>query len=228
MSEYQCIETGKSIPDKKVIDDFIYITNANPSWVYNGTGREFEDDYYEYVEQQNINRFDHNSIISRIEVLMEPANISFSDLATRCKINHSTLADFFNSKNEQNDNEIIDIIASSFGANKAWVLTGLGSPFETKSPLVEERVKTFDEIFGVPEKKQTRPRVPLTAAAGSLSGESVGVTLAQCEQMPLIHQIPSYDFTMFIKGDSMSPRFESGDEIACRRIDQSRFIQLRN
>lgn len=71
----------------------------------------------------------------------------------------------------------------------------------------------------------TRPRVPLTAAAGSLSGESIGVTLEQCEQMPLIHQIPAYDFTMFIKGDSMSPRFESGDEIACRHIDQSRFIQ---
>lgn len=74
-------------------------------------------------------------------------------------------------------------------------------------------------------KIETRPRVPLTAAAGSLSGDSIGVVLEQCEQMPLIHQIPSYDFTMFIKGDSMSPRFESGDEIACRHIDQSRFIQ---
>ncbi len=75
------------------------------------------------------------------------------------------------------------------------------------------------------KEEQTRPRVPLTAAAGSLSGESIGITLQQCEQLPIIHQIPSYDFTMFIKGDSMSPRFESGDEIACRRIDQTRFIQ---
>lgn len=30
---------------------------------------------------------------------------------------------------------------------------------------------------------------------------------------------------MFIKGDSMSPRYESGDEIACRKIDQARFVQ---
>lgn len=72
---------------------------------------------------------------------------------------------------------------------------------------------------------ETRPRVPLTAAAGSLSVAPNGVTLKDCEQMPLIHQFPDYDFTMFIKGDSMSPRFESGDEIACRHIDQSRFIQ---
>jgi len=75
------------------------------------------------------------------------------------------------------------------------------------------------------DKAETRPRVPLTASAGSLSVVSDGVTLKDCEQMPLIHQFPDYDFTMFIKGDSMSPRFESGDEIACRHIDQSRFIQ---
>lgn len=118
---------------------------------------------------------------------------------------------------------------------------------ESASEIVgDDDVDLMSEIIGLPKEKvksikdniearrqaaidwcevETRPRVPLTAVAGSLSGESVGVTLAQCEQMPLIHQIPSYDFTMFIKGDSMSPRFESGDEIACRRIDQSRFIQ---
>lgn len=99
--------------------------------------------------------------------------------------------------------------------------------------IAKQMGKSIDEINAIlspnktyiPKFDETRPRVPLTAAAGSLSGESIGVTLEQCEQMPLIHQIPYYDFTMFIKGDSMSPRFESGDEIACRRIDQSRFIQ---
>lgn len=75
------------------------------------------------------------------------------------------------------------------------------------------------------EKKDTRPRVPLTAAAGSLSEAERGVTLEECEQMPVITQLPSYDFTMFIKGDSMSPKYESGDEVACRWIDHSRFIQ---
>lgn len=74
-------------------------------------------------------------------------------------------------------------------------------------------------------KVETRPRIPLTAAAGSLSNAAKGVTLKDCEQMPIVKQFPSYDFTMFVKGDSMSPKYESGDEIACRWIDQSRFIQ---
>ena len=72
---------------------------------------------------------------------------------------------------------------------------------------------------------ETRPRIPYTAAAGTLTNAVEGITLEQCEQLPIIHQIPSYDFTMFVKGDSMSPRFESGDEVACRYIDQKRFIQ---
>lgn len=116
-----------------------------------------------------------------------------------------------------------DVIEKTISAypilNIEWLLTGKGEMLKSeKYDMVAEPPIEYG-------KKQTRPRVPLTAAAGSLSGDSIGVTLEQCEQMPLIHQIPYYDFTMFIKGDSMSPRFESGDEIACRHIDQSRFIQ---
>lgn len=103
--------------------------------------------------------------------------------------------------------------------NLDWLITGNGEMLKSSHTNI---IAKAPMEYG---KEQTRSRVPLTAAAGSLSGDSIGVTLEQCEQMPLIHQIPSYDFTMFIKGDSMSPRFESGDEIACRRIDQSRFIQ---
>lgn len=45
--------------------------------------------------------------------------------------------------------------------------------------------------------------------------------------MPLNYsKFPSYDFTMFIKGDSMSPKFESGDEIACRRIEPIPFYSM--
>ena len=224
LSEYQEIESGKRIPGKNIINEFICISNANPSWIYNGRGKEFNDDYYEYLKEQNVDKNNHKSIISRIETLIETANISFSELAIKCKLSHTELASFFNSENTPIDSKI-DIIASAIGANREWILTGSGSPFEDKSDLANECSKTFDSIFGAPIERHTRPRVPLTAAAGSLSVSSIGATLEQCEQMPLIHQMPSYDFTMFIKGDSMSPRFESGDEIACRRIDQSRFIQ---
>lgn len=74
-------------------------------------------------------------------------------------------------------------------------------------------------------KKETRPRIPYTAAAGSLTSAVEGITSDQCEQIPRINIFPEYDFTIIIKGDSMEPKYEGGDEVACKRIDSTSFIQ---
>ena len=65
----------------------------------------------------------------------------------------------------------------------------------------------------------TKPRLPVSAAAGSLSQYSQGVLLEQCEQMPIIRNFPDYDYTMYIKGNSMEPKYESGDEIAIKKAE---------
>lgn len=94
-----------------------------------------------------------------------------------------------------------------------WLITGQGEMLKSNQPSAP-----MLEI-------KTKPRVPITAAAGSLSGDTASVTLRECEQLPVILQLPSYDYTIIIKGDSMMPKYESGDELACRRIDHTRFIQ---
>lgn len=104
-------------------------------------------------------------------------------------------------------------ISACYNLSMDWILYGEGDMY---LPEKESSVSV---------KNETRPRVPLTAAAGSLSGDNANVTLKECEQLPVISQMPSYDYTIVIKGDSMKPKYESGDEVACRRIDQTRFIQ---
>ena len=52
-----------------------------------------------------------------------------------------------------------------------------------------------------------------------------GITEDQCERIPRIEIFPEYDFTIIIKGDSMEPKYEGGDEVACKRIDNTSFIQ---
>lgn len=74
-------------------------------------------------------------------------------------------------------------------------------------------------------KKDTRPRVPYTASAGSLTSAVEGVMAEQCEQIPRIVAFPDYDFTIIIKGNSMEPKYEGGDEVACKRVDSTSFIQ---
>ena len=65
----------------------------------------------------------------------------------------------------------------------------------------------------------TKPRLPITAAAGQLSDYLGGVLAHECEQLPIMRSMPEYDFTMIVKGDSMEPKFEGGDEIACKKVE---------
>ena len=65
----------------------------------------------------------------------------------------------------------------------------------------------------------TRPRIPFAAAAGALSIATDAAGDADCERFPVITTFPAYDFTIKIEGDSMAPDYLSGDELACRFVD---------
>ena len=87
-------------------------------------------------------------------------------------------------------------IAEHFGANKDWLTDG--------EPTID-----------------TRPRILTYACAGTLS-EAIK---EYSEPMPVIAQMPRYDFTIMVRGDSMMPEFRSGDEIACLKVNEKAFVQ---
>lgn len=74
---------------------------------------------------------------------------------------------------------------------------------------------------------ETRPRIPLNAAAGSISVALDGVTNDDSEQLPFVSAFSNYNYTILVKGDSMEPEFMSGDELACLQLTngKARFIQ---
>lgn len=95
--------------------------------------------------------------------------------------------------------------------NANYIITGRGNMF-----LDEEHID---------ESVKTLPRIPYDAAAGSLTNAVDGVTSLQCEQVPVVSAFPRYDFTIRVTGRSMEPMYFSGDEVACLRINESRFLQ---
>lgn len=95
--------------------------------------------------------------------------------------------------------------------NANYILTGRGNMF-----LDEEHIDA---------SVKTLPRIPYDASAGSLTNAVEGVTSLQCEQAPVISAFPRYDFTIRVTGRSMEPMYFSGDEVACLRINESRFLQ---
>lgn len=104
----------------------------------------------------------------------------------------------------------------------AWVITGEGAMLNSCNSPTSYDIKNLADSHKINE---TRPRIPFEAAAGSLSLVTQSVTEAQCEQIPIVPGFPAYDFTIIVKGDSMEPEFHSGDELACKILRQSSFIQ---
>ena len=121
--------------------------------------------------------------------------------------------------------------------NIEWLLTGKGEMVKTKctpqhnyvDPTIAVHNKnteiSADTQISDTQNSQTRPRIPLEAAAGSLSIALTSVSQSECEQLPIIPTLPQYDFTIVARGESMLPAIESGDELACRFIHESAFIQ---
>lgn len=109
-----------------------------------------------------------------------------------------------------NSDAIEKILIKYPNLNLDWLFTGNGSMFQ------EERLDV---------SIRTLPRIPYDAEAGSLTSAVEGVTEIQCERVPVVAAFPKYDFTIRVTGRSMEPMYLAGDEVACLRINEARFIQ---
>lgn len=107
----------------------------------------------------------------------------------------------------------LDRISNAFPElNIPWLIDGIGEMINSNS---NKRV----------ERKDTRPRIPYDAAAGVLTDTVEGVTEYHCEQVPVISVFPKYDFTIRVVGRSMEPEYFAGDEVACMKVNEKRFLQ---
>lgn len=110
--------------------------------------------------------------------------------------------------------EVIEAILKTFpDVSAEWLLRGCDV-----TNNVTNHVTNSDAV-------KTLPRIPYDAAAGSLTNAMEGVAESQCEHVPVVAAFPRYDFTIRVTGRSMEPMYFSGDEVACLKINESRFIQ---
>jgi phage repressor protein C with HTH and peptisase S24 domain len=148
-------------------------------------------------------------IVQRIKELIEEkyGARGSSSFAKAIGVEQVTLSRHLNgSRNLSLD--VIDAILRTFpDVSAEWLLRGIESDGEIVS------------------SSESKPRIPYDAAAGCLTDAVDGVTAYQCEQLPVVQAFPKYDFTIRITGDSMMPNFHPGDEVACLRVNEARFLQ---
>lgn len=140
---------------------------------------------------------------SRLKNLLRSRKIKQTDLADMTGFSQSNISEMLNGK--RNVVPLAEKVAELFDLDK-------------KLLLGEEYTLGLGELA---PKEETRPRIEAVASAGTLT-EAIE---EYSEPVRVVAQMPRYDFTIVVRGDSMVPEFRSGDEIACLKVNEKAFVQ---
>ena len=97
--------------------------------------------------------------------------------------------------------------------NPDWLMKGEGSMFIP----INEIKKDVNAEEGI-------PLIPTNAIGGYISGVSDPIKDYDCEKY-IIPLFRGADFLIRVDGDSMQPKYMSGDIVACKRIESPTFFQ---
>lgn len=92
-----------------------------------------------------------------------------------------------------------------------WLMTGRGEMQRDFATMQEKEQKILD-----PTKKSGIPLIPIDAMAGFFQGEQT-IMLSDCDYY-IVPAFKNADFLITVRGDSMTPRYFSGDLIACKKL----------
>lgn len=107
----------------------------------------------------------------------------------------------------------LDKISNSFpDLNINWLRMGIGNML-----ITPEQKPTPKNVVEVEEL----PLIPISAMAGALSGSDMSFMEYECERY-IVPIFKGADFLIRLQGDSMMPKYVSGDIVACQRVPLDR------
>lgn len=100
--------------------------------------------------------------------------------------------------------------------NPIWLLTGNGRMLKDGYTIDTEINTACDSVPEYKKRTEGIPLIPINAMAGYMKGE-IQVLEYECER----YVVPAFkeaDFLIRVKGDSMYPKYSSGDIVACKKL----------
>ena len=110
--------------------------------------------------------------------------------------------------------EVVEKVAALAEINVAWLITGNGDAFAKKQGTTPPKTEITPAAAG-----EGIPLIPVDAMAGFFAGERT-VMLHECERF-VVPAFRNADFLITVRGDSMIPRYFSGDLVACKVLGLS-------
>lgn len=156
-----------------------------------------------------------NGIKERTIQFVKHKGLKMKEFEELCKLSSGYVTSMRKGYGQEKLNNVLTAFPE---LNREWLLYGEGS-------MLNEDLSCTSSLKKKEEKSDTRPRIPYDAAAGTLTETIEGVTEYQCEEVPVISAFPHYDFTIRVVGRSMEPEYFAGDEVACLKVNEKRFLQ---
>lgn len=162
-------------------------------------------------EKQNI-----SPIKQRILSFAETLGISKREFYSQIGVSRGTLE----SKSSITEDVMARFIARFPQVSPSWLLTGNGNMI---LPTQNKDTKELPVAHHT-DSKEGIPLIPINAMAGAFT-EDQQIMEYECERF-IIPTFKGADFLIGVKGTSMYPRFNSGDIVACKRLNlQNLFFQ---
>lgn len=152
--------------------------------------------------------FKEKSVCERINDILKMESLSLATLSEKTGEDYTRLQTCLDSDVEPNE-ELIQMFCHALGINEDWVKKGDGEIYDS-----DQRV-----ISAVAMKKHmsmlpTRPRLPKSMSEPHIEQYyGKGKKRMLCQEKPLITQFSDYDFSLIMKNNRMSPKYDRGDEV---------------
>ena len=127
-------------------------------------------------------------------------------------------------KSALNSDSIDKILTKYPDISPIWLISGSGSMLKEAKPYIPNHLLNLETPL-TKEDNNGIPLIPVEAMAGWGQGD-VAVMNYEAET----YRVPEFDklkvdFMIKIKGSSMYPKYNSGDTVACRKIELGSFFQ---
>lgn len=161
------------------------------------------------------------SILSRIQELAINEGITIGALERKIGASKGVLSRAINNGTDIQAKWLTILVENYPNYSPSWILTGKGNM------IISQNIDMKNEELPVAHRTESNegiPLIPINAMAGAFTGDQ-SVMEYECDR----YIIPSFkgaDFLIGVKGSSMYPRYNSGDIVACKRLNlQDLFFQ---
>lgn len=146
--------------------------------------------------------------VDRIKDILKIESVSLEELGNRSGEDFSSLQTCIESgiePSEQTIRKFCDVLKVNF----EFVKTGDGEIYDTDQGLVNRNaLKKHMEAL------PTRPRLPKSMSEGHIENfYGDGKKRMLCQEKPIVTQFADYDFSLLLKNNRMSPKYDRGDEL---------------